>query len=97
MVEAAVDLAAQGFRVSASGIEGSPLHRRLHDLETHGVELWPRPLSYSLRRQPWDRLVCGSKHPATFALERKSAETWHDTKPHQTTTSITYRPTPLKL
>ena len=67
---AAIDLAARGFPVSASVIEGSPLHPRLRALEARGVELWPRPLWYSLRKHPWRRLASSFKHPAAVALER---------------------------
>ena len=67
---AAIDLAARGFPVCASVIEGSPLHPRLRDLEARGVELWPRPPWYSLRKHPWRRIASSFKHPAAFALER---------------------------
>ncbi len=67
---AAVDLVSQGLPVSASVVEGAPLHPRLRKLAQHGVELWPRPLWYSLRHHPWRRLASGNRHPAAYALER---------------------------
>lgn len=67
---AAVDLVSQGLPVAASVVEGAPLHPRLRELARHGVELWPRPLWYSLRRHPWRRLASGKRHPAAHALER---------------------------
>jgi glycosyltransferase involved in cell wall biosynthesis len=66
----AIDLAAQGFAVSASVVEGSLLHPRLRELAARGVELWPRPLWYSWRRHPWHRLLGGDQHPAAYALEQ---------------------------
>ncbi|HEY2537956.1 MAG TPA: glycosyltransferase family 4 protein [Stellaceae bacterium] len=67
---AAIDLVAQGLPVSASIVEGAPLHPRLRELAECGVELWPRPLWYSFSRHPWRRLTSGRRHPAAYALER---------------------------
>jgi glycosyltransferase involved in cell wall biosynthesis len=67
----ALDLVSQGFLVSASVVEGeAPLHPRLRDLQVRGVELWTRPLWYSLRKHSWHRLASGLKDPAAYALER---------------------------
>src|SRR5260370_34078697 len=69
---AALNLVAQGFAVSASVLEenGATLHPRLRDLQARGVELWPRPLWYSLRKHPWRWMASGLKYPASYALER---------------------------
>jgi glycosyltransferase involved in cell wall biosynthesis len=48
-----LDLVAQGFPVSASVFERSPLHPRLLELQGCGVDLWLRPRQYSLRKHPW--------------------------------------------
>lgn len=67
---AAIELVSQGLPVSASVVESSPLHPRLRELAERGVELWPRPLWYSLRHHPWRRLASGNRHSAAYALER---------------------------
>jgi glycosyltransferase involved in cell wall biosynthesis len=67
----ALDLAAREFAVSANVIEGgAPLHPRLREVQAGGVELWARPLWYSLRTHPWHWLASGLKDPAAYALER---------------------------
>ena len=66
----AVDLVSQGLPVSASVVEDALQHPRLRELAARGIELWPRPLWYSLRRHPWRRIACGDRHPAAYALER---------------------------
>jgi glycosyltransferase involved in cell wall biosynthesis len=66
----ALDLISQGFPVSASIIEWSPLHPRLRDLQARGVELWTRPLQYSLQKHPWRWLASWNKESAEYALAR---------------------------
>src|ERR1700761_5357624 len=66
----ALDLVAQGFPVSASVAEWSPLHPRVLDLQSRGVDLWVRPRWYSLRQHPWGRLASRGKDPTTYAVER---------------------------
>lgn len=39
----ALDLLSQGFSVSASVLQWSPLHPRVLDLRARGVDLWVRP------------------------------------------------------
>ena len=67
---AALDLVVQGFPVSASVIKWSPLHPRVRDLRAHGVELWTRPLQYSLRKYPARWLASWNKETVEYALER---------------------------
>jgi len=66
----ALDLVSQGFPVSASVLEWSPLHPRVLDLRARGVDLWARPQWYSLRRHPWDRLMSRGKDRTTYAVAR---------------------------
>jgi glycosyltransferase involved in cell wall biosynthesis len=68
--QAALDLASQGFPVSAGVIEWSPLHPRVVDLRARGVELWLRPKWYSVREHPWRRLASHGKGPTAYAIER---------------------------
>jgi len=67
---AALDLAAQGFRVSASVIKWSPLHPRVRYLQARGVELWSRPLQYSLSKYPAHWLASWNRETAEYALAR---------------------------
>jgi glycosyltransferase involved in cell wall biosynthesis len=67
---AALYLAADGLAVSASVLASSPPHRRVLNLTERGVEVWPRPASYSLRRRAWRALVAPQKSPTTLEVER---------------------------
>lgn len=49
----ALSLRSQGFSVSASVLNHTPLHPRIVDLNEHGVDVWTRLHRYSLARQPW--------------------------------------------
>jgi glycosyltransferase involved in cell wall biosynthesis len=66
----ALDLVAQGFPVSACVAEWSPLHPRVLELRARGVDLWVRPVWYSLRKHPWRRLMSRRNGPAALAVER---------------------------
>ena len=67
---AALDLRAQGFLVSVSVAQSSPLHPRVLDLQAHGVELWPRPASYSRRKHPSRWFLSRGDNPLRFEVER---------------------------
>jgi glycosyltransferase involved in cell wall biosynthesis len=66
----ALDLLAQGFPVSASVLEWSPLHSRVLDLRARGVDLWVRPRWYSFGAHPWARLASRGKNLAAYAVTR---------------------------
>ncbi len=66
----ALDLVAQGFPVSASVVEWSPLHPRILDLRARGVDVQPRPLWYAKRKNPWRALTSRGKDAAIDAVER---------------------------
>jgi glycosyltransferase involved in cell wall biosynthesis len=68
--QASLDLMAEGFPVSAGIIEWSPLHPRIVDLRSRGVELWFRPKWYSLREHPWHWLASHRVGPTAYAIER---------------------------
>jgi glycosyltransferase involved in cell wall biosynthesis len=66
----ALDLAAQGFQVSASVAASSPLHRRVVELMERGVEVWLRPHPYPLWKQARRRLITPHKDPVTLEVQR---------------------------
>src|SRR5690242_10656810 len=68
--QVALELVSQGFPVSASIWQGSLRHPRIVELQARGVDLWPRPRWYSLRRDPWAWLKSRRNGAAAFAIER---------------------------
>jgi glycosyltransferase involved in cell wall biosynthesis len=66
----AIELVSQGFPVSAAVWEGSLQHPRMRELQARGVEFWPWPRWYSLRKHPWRRLKSGRYGSVAFAVER---------------------------
>jgi glycosyltransferase involved in cell wall biosynthesis len=67
---AAVDLAAEGFAVSASVVGWSPPHPRTLNLSERGVEVWFRPTPYPLRKRAWRALTAAQKSHTTLEVER---------------------------
>jgi glycosyltransferase involved in cell wall biosynthesis len=67
---AALDLAAEGFRVSASIVGWTPPHPRTLDLVERGIDVWFRPNPYPLRRRAWRALISPEKVPTTLEVER---------------------------
>jgi glycosyltransferase involved in cell wall biosynthesis len=68
--KAALDLAAEGFAVSASYPEWSPPDPRILNLIERGVEVWFRPRQYPLRKRAWRALTAPEKSPTTLEVER---------------------------
>jgi glycosyltransferase involved in cell wall biosynthesis len=66
----ALDLMSRGFAVSASVREWPSLHPRVLDLQARGVDLWVRPVAYSLSDHPWRRLAARRDGPRTFEVKR---------------------------
>jgi glycosyltransferase involved in cell wall biosynthesis len=66
----ALDLAAEGFAVSASYAAWSPPHPRVLDLTERGVDVWFRPTPYPLRKRAWRRLTAPQKSLTTLEVER---------------------------
>ena len=66
----AIELVSQGFPVSASVWEGSLRHPRMRELHARGVDFWPWPRQYSLRKHPWKRLRSWHNGSVAFAVER---------------------------
>jgi glycosyltransferase involved in cell wall biosynthesis len=66
----AIELVSQGFPVSASAWEGSLQHPRMRELQARGVDFWPWPRWYSLRKHPWKRLKSHRNGSVAFAVER---------------------------
>jgi glycosyltransferase involved in cell wall biosynthesis len=71
----ALDLVVQGFSVSASVIEWTPLHPRVLDLRARGVHLQVRPRWYSWSKHPLRWIVSRHKDAAVVELERLIAVT----------------------
>jgi glycosyltransferase involved in cell wall biosynthesis len=67
---AALHLAAEGFRISASAVESSPPARRVVELTKLGVEVWSRPALYSVRKRAWRALMAPQKSLTTLDVER---------------------------
>jgi glycosyltransferase involved in cell wall biosynthesis len=65
--QAAVDLVRQGFTVSASVVETTPLHPRIQDLKAAGVNVKTRPARYSLWKRAWHHVFLRGK--AKVAME----------------------------
>lgn len=66
----ALDLAAQGFQVSASVVGWSPLHPCVVELMKRGVEVWLRPHPYPLWKQARRKLISPHKTPITLEVQR---------------------------
>jgi glycosyltransferase involved in cell wall biosynthesis len=67
---AALNLAADGFAVSASVVAWSPPHPRVLNLSERGIEVWCRPTQHSLRKRAWHRLTAPQKSPTTLQVEQ---------------------------
>ena len=67
---AALDLAAEGFAVSASVGAWSTPHRRVLNLTERGVEVWFRSARYPLRKRAWRRLTAQQKSFTALEVER---------------------------
>jgi glycosyltransferase involved in cell wall biosynthesis len=85
--QTALDLAANGFAVSASVSAWPPLpaqrgfvsterifHRQVSNLIEHGVEVRLRPKPYPLRNRAWRALIASQKSPITLEVERMVAK-----------------------
>ena len=70
---AALNLAAEGFAVSASYPKFSPPHPRVLDLMGRSIEVWLRPRQYPLRKRAWRALVAPEDSPTTLEVERQVA------------------------
>jgi glycosyltransferase involved in cell wall biosynthesis len=66
----AIELASQGFAVSASVWEGSLQHPRMRELQACGIDFWPWSRRYSLRKHPWRLLKSRRNGSVAFAVER---------------------------
>jgi glycosyltransferase involved in cell wall biosynthesis len=73
--QTARNLVAGGFAVSASVAGWSPPHRRISDLVEVGVDIWPRPRQYPLRKRAWRRLTQPSKNDFAMDVQRFLAVT----------------------
>jgi glycosyltransferase involved in cell wall biosynthesis len=67
---AALELAAEGFAVSASYAAHSPPDPRILNLTECGVEVWFRPMQYPLGKRAWRALTAPQKSPTTLEVER---------------------------
>src|SRR5437660_460662 len=67
---AALYLAAEGFRISASAVASSPPARRVMELTERGVEVWSRPPLYPVRKRAWRALIAPQKSLTTLEVER---------------------------
>jgi glycosyltransferase involved in cell wall biosynthesis len=67
---AALDLAAEGFAVSASVGAWSMSHRRVLNLTERGVEVWFRSAGYPLRKRAWHALTSRQKSHTVREVER---------------------------
>ena len=68
--QAAVDLARQGYSVSASVVETLPVHPRIQNLKAAGIHLQLRPTQYSLWKRAWHHVF--SRGKAKLARKSKS-------------------------
>lgn len=68
--QTATSLASEGYPVAASIWQGALKHPKILELPARGVELWPRPRWYSLRRNPWAWFRSRRNGPLAFAIER---------------------------
>ena len=55
--QAALKLAAQGFGVTASGYNSSPLHHRVQALVRGGIDVQPRVYSFPLSQRLWRKVI----------------------------------------
>ena len=67
---AALDLADEGFAVSANVVASSPPHPKVLNLTERGVEVWFRPTSHPLLKRAWRALAASQKSPTTAEVER---------------------------
>ena len=67
---AALELAADGFKIFASYAAHSPPHPRVLHLAERGIEVWFRPMPYPLRKRAWRVLTASEKTPTTLEVER---------------------------
>ena len=67
---AALELAGDGFAVSASVVAWSPPHRRVLNLTERGVEVWFRPARYPLLKRAWCALNAAEKTSTTLEVEQ---------------------------
>lgn len=67
---AALYLATEGFRILASVVASSPPARRVLELTERGVEVWSRPMVYSVRKRAWRALTAPQKTLTTLEVER---------------------------
>ena len=67
---AALELAAEGFSVSASYAGFLPPHPRVVNLIERGVDVWFRPTPYPLRKRAWRALTAPQKTSTTLEVER---------------------------
>ncbi len=68
--QAALDLARQGFAVSASLLETVPLHPRAQALKASGIHVHLRPTQYPLWKRAWHYLYFKGKHKQAMELEK---------------------------
>jgi glycosyltransferase involved in cell wall biosynthesis len=66
----AVQLAKQGFLVSASVVESSPPHRRVQDLKAAGIHVQSRPTRYSLWTRAWHYIFGRGKTKVVLEVEK---------------------------
>jgi glycosyltransferase involved in cell wall biosynthesis len=66
----ALKLVAEGFRVSASVIDWSPLHKRVLNLMEAGVDVWLRPARYSIWDRAWSRITSRGQSVTAREVER---------------------------
>jgi glycosyltransferase involved in cell wall biosynthesis len=64
----AMDLVSRGVPVSASVTKWSPLHPRVLQLRTCGVDLWVRPSRYAWHEHPWCRLMSRRVGRTAYAI-----------------------------
>jgi glycosyltransferase involved in cell wall biosynthesis len=67
---AALQLAAQGYEVSASVVEWLPPHRRLRDLIEKGIDVWFRPKRYSLLERALRKARSDARAPIVAEVEK---------------------------
>ena len=70
---AALNLAAEGFAVSASYPKYSPPDPRILNLIARGIDVWFRPRQNPLRKRAWRALIAPEKTPTTLEVEGQVA------------------------
>src|SRR6516164_9327186 len=73
---AAVDLARQGLRVSASVHGTSPPHHRILELAQLGVHIWSRPSEYLFWQRLWHKMSASNRPRIVLEVNRLFA-TWN--------------------